>query len=136
MIAAMLLLLQAGAIDPPHPEDACDDPQTQIEINLCAVREFEAADAELNKQWGQTVAVFRRYDAEVDREHDRQPGFYDTLLESQRGWLRYRDAQCLSESFMARGGSMQPSVDSNCRTYLTLLRIEQLRALETLTEGR
>src|SRR5690606_1177340 len=56
----------------------------------------------------------------LDREHDRQPGHFDTLLEAQRAWLRFRDAQCLSESFMARGGSMQPMLDSQCKTYLTV----------------
>jgi uncharacterized protein YecT (DUF1311 family) len=111
-------------------EDAeCDDPQYQVQMNLCAVREFGAADAELNRQWAETSARMKALDVEIGREHDKQPGYFDTLLEGQRAWLKFRDAQCLSESFMARGGSMQPMLDSQCKTYLTELRIEQLRVL-------
>ena len=104
-------------------------------MNLCAVREYEAADAALNQQWTTTVARMRALDTEVDGEFDKQPGHYETLLEGQRAWLRFRDAQCLSESFMARGGSMQPMLDSQCKTYMTVLRTEQLRALAAGPEG-
>jgi uncharacterized protein YecT (DUF1311 family) len=108
--------------------DECDDPQAQQVMNMCAARDFESADAALNEQWDLTVAVMKEADAERGRD-DGQPGYYDTLLEGQRGWLLYRDAQCLSESFEARGGSMQPMLELFCKTYLTELRTEQLRAL-------
>jgi uncharacterized protein YecT (DUF1311 family) len=130
MIAAAALLVLAQAAPAIETEEIdCEHAQYQIEMNLCAAREFEAADAELNRQWAETSARMKALDAELDREHDRQPGHFDTLLEAQRAWLRFRDAQCLSESFMARGGSMQPMLDSQCKTYLTVQRTEQLRNL-------
>lgn len=110
-------------------QDYCDNAQYQIEMNLCAAREFEGVDAALNEQWAETAARMKALDAEVDGEHDKQPGHFETLLEGQRAWLKYRDAQCLSESFMARGGSMQPMLVSQCMTYMTVLRTEQLRDL-------
>ncbi|HEU4650144.1 MAG TPA: lysozyme inhibitor LprI family protein, partial [Croceibacterium sp.] len=64
-----------------------------------------------------------------DRTGDSQPGHYETLLAAQRAWLAYRDAQCRSESFMARGGSMQPMLELQCKAYMTELRIQQLRLL-------
>jgi uncharacterized protein YecT (DUF1311 family) len=128
---ALLMLAQAASSD----DLDCDEAQTQAEMNLCAVREYEAADAALNQQWTTTVARMRALDAEVDGEHDKQPGHFETLLEGQRAWLRFRDAQCLSESFMARGGSMQPMLDSQCKTYMTVLRTEQLRSLAAGPEG-
>lgn len=133
MIAAVALLMLAQAASSDDLD--CDEAQTQAEMNLCAVREYEAADAALNQQWTTTVARMRALDAEVDGEHDKQPGHYETLLEGQRAWLRFRDAQCLSESFMARGGSMQPMLDSQCKTYMTVLRTEQLRSLAAGPEG-
>ncbi len=109
--------------------DECHDPQTQQDMNYCAARDFASADAALNEQWAITVAAMRELDREIDRQYDDQPGHYDTLLEAQRAWLRYRDAQCRSEGFYARGGSMQPMLEAFCRTYMTELRTQQLRDL-------
>ena len=123
--AALVLFAQAGAAE---AADECDDPQAQQLMNLCAARDFESVDAALNEQWELTVAVMKEADAERGRD-DAQAGYYDTLLEGQRAWLRYRDAQCLSESFEARGGSMQPMLELHCKTYMTELRTQQLRLL-------
>ena len=117
------------ADEPPEPDDDCDDPQDQNRMNFCASLHFGEADAALNEQWELTAAAMREADAEIDREFDRQRGHYETLLQGQRAWLLYRDAQCLSESFMARGGSMQPMLEHFCMTYLTELRTDQLRVL-------
>lgn len=125
LAASLLLFAQAGAAE---AIDECDDPQAQQLMNLCAARDFESADAALNEQWDLTVAVMKEADAELGRD-DGQPGHYDTLLEGQRAWLRYRDAQCLSESFKARGGSMQPMLELFCKTYMTELRTQQLRLM-------
>lgn len=110
-------------------EAECDDPPTQQAMNTCSAREFAAADAALNEQWQATTAAMRARDAEVDGETDKQPGHFETLLNGQRAWLAYRDAECLSQSFFARGGSLQPTLAAQCKTYLTELRTEQLRVL-------
>lgn len=129
MIGAVLLMLAQASASAAEDEIDCDYPQYQIEMNLCAARDFESADAALNAQWVETAARMRELDAEVDGEHDKQPGHFETLLEGQRAWLKFRDAQCLSESFMARGGSMQPMLVSQCKAYMTELRTQQLRDL-------
>lgn len=123
--AALLMLAQGGAAATLN----CDNAQTQAEMNICAAQEFAASDAELNAQWELTAAAMKALDAEVDRASDKQPGHFETLLEGQRAWLKFRDAQCLAESFKARGGSMQPLLVAQCKTYMTELRIEQLRDL-------
>ncbi|MBN9505010.1 MAG: DUF1311 domain-containing protein [Altererythrobacter sp.] len=127
-IAAALLLAQAGASTADEPIN-CDKALTQLEMNRCAARDFESSDAALNAQWAETAARMKALDAQIDREHDKQPGYFDTLLNGQRAWLTFRDAQCLSESFLARGGSLQPMMNAQCKTYLTELRIQQLRDL-------
>ena len=124
-VTALLLLAPPGAAE---ATDECDDPQAQQLMNICAARDFASADAALNEQWELTVAAMKEADAERGRD-DGQPGYYATLLEGQRAWLRYRDAQCLAESFEARGGSMQPMLESFCKTYMTELRTQQLRLL-------
>ena len=127
IVAAALLLLAQTEIA--EPDQVCDDPQTQLAMNTCASMDFEQADARLNEQWRETAEHMRSLDAGIDRETDSQPGHFETLLEGQRAWLAFRDAQCQSEGFLARGGSVQPMLVSHCKAYLTELRIEQLRNL-------
>jgi len=126
MILMSLMLLAAAAQE---PEVDCDNPQYQVEMNFCAGRDYDAADAELNAQWKLTVAALKARDKDIDRSYDSQPTHYDTLLAAQRAWLTYRDQHCLSESFAARGGSMAPMLHSGCMARLTKERTEQLKAL-------
>ena len=124
------------AEEPPEPDDDCDDPQTQQRMNFCASLEQGRAQAELDEQWALTSAALRALDERIDREFDRQPGHYETLKESQQAWLAHRDAHCLAEGFLARGGSMQPMLESYCRAFLNRQRIMQLRELTaSLTAG-
>lgn len=136
MIATTVLLLmaQTGAAGAAATTDQCDDPQSQAAMTMCSRADFAAEDAEMNRQWDATVGAMKTRDAGRESD-DRQPGYYDTLLEAQRAWLKYRDAECLSQSFMARGGSMQPMLEAQCKAYLTELRIEQLRVLAAGPEG-
>lgn len=126
MILASLLLLAAAAQD---PDVDCENPQYQVEMNLCAGKDYDAADAALNAQYKQTVAALKARDKDIDRSYDSQPTHYDTLLAAQRAWITYRDQHCLSESFAARGGSMAPMLHSGCMARLTKERTEQLKAL-------
>ncbi|HZG31901.1 MAG TPA: lysozyme inhibitor LprI family protein [Sphingopyxis sp.] len=126
MIAAMLFTLAAAAQE---PEVDCDNPQYQVEMNFCAGRGYDAADAELNAQYKLTVAALKARDKDIDRSYDTQPTHYDTLLAAQRAWIAYRDQHCLSESFAARGGSMAPMLHSGCMARLTKQRTAELKEL-------
>jgi uncharacterized protein YecT (DUF1311 family) len=119
-----LLLTLAVAQDPPLN---CADPQYQAEMNLCAARDLERADAELNRLWREVIAAARANDREIDREFDQQPTYEATLRNAQRAWVTFRDAHCEHESFEARGGSMQSMLYEACRAALTQERIKQLR---------
>lgn len=127
MIAALLLLAAAPAVDVDATD--CDDDSPQQMLNICAANAAEAADHELNLVWKRVTAEMKRRDAEIDRSYDKQPGFFDTLLAGQRAWLTYRDKQCLVESFEMRGGSGAPLLYSGCFHELTRARIAQLNAL-------
>jgi len=60
---------------------------------------------------------------------DQRPGFFKSLLEAQRGWLRYRDAHCRVDGYAARGGSLEPLLVATCKTRLTRLRTAELKEL-------
>ncbi len=126
MILSALLALSAAAQD---PELDCDNAMAQFELNACAYKEFERADATMNAQWKVTAARMKAIDAEFDRTQDNRPGYFDTLLAAQRAWLTYRDKQCASEGYTMRGGSAEPMVISGCQTQLTDARTKQLKDL-------
>lgn len=135
MIASVFLplLVQAAPIreEPPVPEWNCADPQVQAEMNWCAGQDYAAADAALNAQWAVTAAAMKQRDAEWAElgSSDKRPGFFTSLLDSQRGWLRYRDAHCRVDGYAARMGSLEPFLAATCKTRLTRLRTAELKDL-------
>jgi uncharacterized protein YecT (DUF1311 family) len=131
MIATLIFPLMLQSAEPPVPGWNCDDPQVQQEMNWCAGRDFAVADERLNAQWKITSEVMKQRDvewAEIDSS-DRRPGFFDSLLEAQRGWLRYRDAHCRVDGYIARGGTLEPLLVSTCKARLTRMRTDELREL-------
>ena len=89
-------------------------------MNICAGEAFERADAELNRHWKAVLA-----DTDVD--------WKKIMIEGQRGWLKYRDAQCEIVAYAERGGSMWPMIISGCRADMTRQRVQQL--VDLLSEG-
>jgi uncharacterized protein YecT (DUF1311 family) len=85
----------------------------------------------LNAQWKITAAAMKARDAGSAnyRGDDTRAGYFESLLEAQRAWLRYRDAHCRTEGYIARGGSMEPMLVSGCKAHLTRMRTEELKAL-------
>jgi len=116
----------------PEPQWNCDDPVAQQEMNYCAAQDFHAADAVLNAQWKITAEGMKQADRETGPDFDDgRPGYFATLLEAQRAWIKYRDGQCASEGYMFRGGSLEPFIVAGCRTRLTKMRTQELRDLES-----
>jgi uncharacterized protein YecT (DUF1311 family) len=70
--------------------------QSQAEMNQQAVKDFDAADAAMNKAYKQLMS-------KVDKEAQAK------LRSAQRAWVAFRDAQADFEADLeARGGSMAP----------------------------
>jgi uncharacterized protein YecT (DUF1311 family) len=125
LIATLLALAAAPQASPVN----CTNPDTQTDMNLCARREYERADAALNAQWALTAAGMKEQDRDFDRSYDTRPGYFDTLLAAQRAWLTYRDRHCDSDGYRMRGGSAESMLISGCRAQLTEARTAQLKAL-------
>lgn len=118
MIGILLLAAMQSAVADPL-EDACyDRDHSQQAMNMCAGDAFERADQELNRHWREITDHFSG-----DEEARR------LLLEAQRAWLRYRDAQCELDSMHSRGGSMWPMLISGCKAQLTRQRNAELANL-------
>jgi uncharacterized protein YecT (DUF1311 family) len=122
----MLSVLVAAAVAAAPTQPNCDNAQAQADMNICAAKDFEAANLELNAQWKRTFAFMRQQDKQDDEPWASGPSYSQALLNAQRAWLTYREAQCTLESYHTRGGSMRPMLYSMCAADLTRERIQQL----------
>ncbi len=131
MISALLFLAQAASTPTALPEcnQEAAESGIQQEMNICAHRDFLMVDAALNAQWRLTRDAMKARDAQWESykpAHDTRPGWFESLLQSQRAWLTYRDAHCRVEGYSARGGSLEPLLVSTCKTALTEARTKEL----------
>ncbi|HEX8423249.1 MAG TPA: lysozyme inhibitor LprI family protein [Pyrinomonadaceae bacterium] len=102
-------------------EDPCPGSNTQYELNQCAARARDKADAELNKVYRELVK-------------DTGTAERAKLRAAQLAWIKFRDAQCDYESIGNKGGSMYPMVSSFCLARVTTERVKRLQ--EILREQR
>lgn len=102
----------------------CENQLAQQDMNYCAAKEFDVADAELNAVWKEAKASAREMDAEFAEE---MKGAEAALLAAQRGWIAYRDGQCELAGWEAHGGSMEPMLVSGCLAEVTRARTKELR---------
>ena len=103
--------------------------QTQTEMTISAGAAYAKADAAMTAQWKVTFARMKARDA-ADISRGGGFGYAAALFESQRAWLKFRDAQCVIEGGEVAGGSMQPMVIAACKADLTKQRTTQLHELE------
>jgi uncharacterized protein YecT (DUF1311 family) len=101
------------------------------EVTYCADKDFQRADAEMNAQWKKTLARMRERDAFIDKDRDNWPTSAKALLDAQQKWIKFRDAHCLTERLLVRGGSAEPSMEGACLAKLTRERTTELRYLAT-----
>ncbi|MBB3945950.1 uncharacterized protein YecT (DUF1311 family) [Rhizobium skierniewicense] len=116
------LAFEARAQDEPN----CAEPSTQSDMNACADLDYEKADKDLNAAYQQVRKKMSDWDKSAE---DDTKGAVDALVVAQRAWVSFRDANCESFGFQARGGSMEPMLVSSCLADMSTKRAEDLRAL-------
>ena len=92
----------------------CKNAMAQHDMNICADRDFQAADRNLNSTY---KSVMARLDV---------PG-RERLRAEERGWIVRRDKECNAEAAEERGGSIYPMVLSECLMEKTKARIKVLK---------
>ena len=97
-------------------EVPCGETGTQAEANACSRRDFEKADAEMNKVYQKLMAELAAYKG---RDQEK-------LRRAQTLWVQYRDANCESESSIYLGGSIRPAVYNSCLASVTQERTRRL----------
>jgi uncharacterized protein YecT (DUF1311 family) len=119
VLVAVLILATAGAAGAEDQLDCRDwgnKDLNQHEMNMCAHRDYKAADAQLN-------AAYRVLTAKIDANAKT------LLVEAQRAWIQFRDKECKYEAAENEGGSIYPMIYSGCLTRLTMARTRELKEL-------
>lgn len=138
MIARGLLFLVVGTgfasvAMAEEPKVNCAKAELQIELNYCAEKALDAADAELNAQWKVTKAVAAQADGEVEKS---MRGAEAALLKAQRAWIDYRDGTCEVAGFAMRGGTAEQMLIYDCQARLTRARTGELKELAAGLAGQ
>jgi uncharacterized protein YecT (DUF1311 family) len=116
-------LVLAASTSPAGAQD-CDAAEDQAMMNLCADRDYKAADAKLNAQYREITA--RLADDKAAREK---------LVKAQRSWIAFRDAECAFAASGVEGGSVYPMILGYCLAGLTQARSEDLAGYLSCEEG-
>ena len=113
VLLALPVLHQPAAAQRRTPALDCRN-GTQIELNECADADFRTADAKLNAAYR---AITRRLTDDPARR---------SLVEAQRAWIRFRDAECAFDTNIYEGGSIRPLMFSVCLKRVTEQRTADL----------
>jgi uncharacterized protein YecT (DUF1311 family) len=92
----------------------CEGSGSQAEASACAHEKYKAADAELNRVYGQLAGVLDAEDKAA-------------LKESELAWIKYRDTTCVFESSQYKGGTMRGMIESFCLERVTKARAAELK---------
>lgn len=101
--------------DPTAEASACNDPQTQVELNDCAASQAKAADEKLNQAYQQIRSELKGSDRD------------DLLIDAQLAWIEFRDKNCMFARSKYEGGSIEPLIYSDCIERVTQQRTEELQ---------
>ncbi len=121
-VLLILLLVPSPLLSQAAPN--CKEPSSQLEMTICAGRDYRAADAELNTTYKAVIAQMKAMDAILS---PALKGAEKALRQAQRAWIPYRDKACRSYGFQARGGTMEPMLVATCLADLTRSRTGELK---------
>ncbi len=118
---AILLVLASSAA---RADECLDKATTQVELNGCAGKALEAADAALNEAY---QAILKRLGDDAEKRK--------LLVGAEKAWLSFRDAECAFSSSSSVGGSIHPMIFAECLTTVTEKRLADLTAYLHCEEG-
>ena len=122
-----LCIIVLLAVGPARSEDAidCSNAVSTYEMNTCADRDFEKADAKLNDIYKKALAHIAENGGE--KPYDAK-SWEAALRDSQRAWVAFRDADCKGLVPMAWGGGTGTTLDVlGCMTSMTEARTKELK---------
>jgi len=121
LATAMVLAMPTFAF----AQDKCyDAAKTQAALNECADASLKKSDKKLNGLYTQIEARLKD-DANTKK----------LLVQAQRDWNKFRDAECNFQTAIAAGGSMMPMLIARCMDDLTQSRVKAFEGYLKCEEG-
>lgn len=120
LTAALVLAMPAFA----DAKDKCADAEDQATLNQCADASFKKSDKKLND-------LYKKIETRLKDDADTKK----LLVQSQRDWIKFRDAECDFQTAGAAGGSMMPMLVAQCRDDLTQTRVKNFEGYLNCEEG-
>jgi uncharacterized protein YecT (DUF1311 family) len=100
----------------------CANPANQAELTECAGAAANKADADLNEAYGKLMPLLDSADQV-------------RLLDAQRAWIGFRDAECAFRTKSYEDGSIYSTLIANCIADLSAARAAQLMDQVNCGEG-
>jgi len=109
----------------------CTDPQSNLEMKLCAKRDLDKADAELNAVYAEAIKAAREQYriAQANPGYQAMPNLEETLHKAQRTWIAFRDSNCEYHRQIYYGGSHAPLAYLLCKADATKQRVKELKSI-------
>ncbi|MGH7003576.1 MAG: lysozyme inhibitor LprI family protein, partial [Alphaproteobacteria bacterium] len=106
-------------------QDKCyDEAKDQPALNACADAAFKKSDKKLNE-------LYQQIETRLNDDADTKK----LLVQAQRDWVKFRDAECNFQTAEAAGGSMMAMLAAQCTDGLTQSRIKNFEAYLKCEEG-
>ncbi|MGP2927122.1 lysozyme inhibitor LprI family protein [Serratia bockelmannii] len=107
------------------PESNClQTAQSQAELNDCAAQTYKNADGEMNKVYKKVMDTLKT-----------SPEKSKALLQAQRAWLKFRDADCTFLSSNSADGSINAMNNALCLSERTTERANSLSKIKNCDMG-
>lgn len=124
LAATAALALSAALAGPAHALD-CAQANTTLELNECAARGQKAVEHTLNQTYQQALRSLQQPDTETEKfSATRQK-----LIEAQRAWVKFREADCEAVYLQYLSGSIRNLMFIGCMQKHAERRIDDLKAV-------
>lgn len=121
LIAALQASSNAYAIDD------CSKGKSVQQVYDCAEKNRVEAEADLNKEYAATKSRVEYYLKSDQAEKKR---YLDTLLTSQRAWLKYREHDCMLDGYAAdKNSDASIAYISMCIADFDIARMKRLKEI-------
>jgi uncharacterized protein YecT (DUF1311 family) len=114
-----------------EPVANCKDPQSNLEMKMCAAQDLHAAENELKIAFERALkAAEDQYDSVLrDPGFEKMPNMPDALRKAEAAWEAFRDVNCDYQNLVYYGGSMASLAVTSCRLDMTKARVKELKDL-------
>jgi uncharacterized protein YecT (DUF1311 family) len=122
--AGALFFLLLASIGAAHADD-CKDANTTVQMNECMMKQARSADATLNETYRRVMASFKGADDAASQSYPASTRA--ALMDAQRAWVKYRDADCKAVYNQWKGGTIRDVMQLGCMKDRTEQRTRELK---------